>query len=499
MAFSFVTKNPGDVIQSSDWNAAMVEIDRLEKEKLNKAGGEINGNLSIAGSSSAPVSEPGLTIKNNGTNAWGNALSIDQTQQGNSAGPKIRFQRTGLDPISWSAGILNGANAKQFAILEDTSGGPGSVRLVVAQGGNVGLGVNDPKTKLHISGGNWDLTNTEGDLVVGTAALRLKIGVATGGSGAGDVRIRAHGGTNRLFIGSGTSDTLTVGSSSLSIDGILAIKGTPSAASTFSGEESQIFRGSVGSEVLQGNSLNISLGKVVLPQIIPPGQQPPRPIYLLRIGHLEEQRKLQLGGPPALTRSFNPVFTVDQNGEVKCDGTFKSGGADYAELFESSNKKSIPVGTTVALDKDGKVRSARKNETPIGVISGAPAILGNSPLHWPGKYIRDEFGIPIVETTKEYVPVSEEAEKEIQRLTVDGAELDLTNRKKLLKKEIVSRYVINPDFDPSIPYTPRENRPEQWQKVGLLGQFRIRKGQPTAPSWVKIKDISDNIELWLVK
>lgn len=495
MAFSFVKKNPGDLIQSADWNAAMVEIDRLEKEKLNKAGGEINGNLSIAGSSSAPVEEPGLTIKNNGTNAWGNALSIDQTQQGNSAGPKIRFQRMGLDPISWSAGILNGANAKQFAILEDTSGGPGSVRLVVAQGGNVGLGVNDPKAKLHISGGNWDLSNTEGDLVVGTAALRLKIGVATGGSGAGDVRIRAHGGTNRLFIGGGTSDTLTVGSGSLSIDGILAIKGTPSAASIFSGEESQVFRGSVGSEVLQGNSLNISLGKVVLPQIMPLGQQPSRPTYIMRIGHLEEQRKAI---PPFLFLSFNPVFTVDQNGEVKCDGTFKSGGADYAELFESSDEKSIPVGTTVALDKDGKVRSARKNETPIGVISGAPAILGNSPLHWPGKYVRDEFGIPIVETTKEYVPVSEEAEKEIQRLTADGAELDLTNRKKLLKKEIVSRYVINPDFDPSRPYDPRENRPG-WQKVGLLGQLRIRKGQPTAPSWVKIKDISDNVELWLVK
>lgn len=203
-----------------------------------------------AGSSSAPVVESGLTFKHNGTNAWGNALSIDQTEQGNSAGPKIRFQRKGLDPKSWSAGILNGSDAKQFTILEDTSEGDGSVRLVVAQGGNVGIGVNDPKAKLHISSGNWDLSNTEGDLVIGTAALRLKIGVATGGSGAGDVRNRAHGGTNRLFIGGGTSDTLTVVSSSLSIDGILAIKGTPSAVSTFSGEESQIFIGLVGSEVL---------------------------------------------------------------------------------------------------------------------------------------------------------------------------------------------------------------------------------------------------------
>lgn len=41
-------------------------------------------------------------------------------------------------------------------------------------------------------------------------------------------------------------------------------------------------------------------------------------------------------------------------------------------------------------------------------------------------------------------------------------------------------------------------RPE-WNCVGLLGQLSLRKGQPVAPTWVKIKDISDEVELWLVK
>ena len=47
---------------------------------------------------------------------------------------------------------------------------------------------------------HWDVTHTEGDFRIGTDAYRLKIGVALDGGGAGDVWIRAHGGTSRMFI-----------------------------------------------------------------------------------------------------------------------------------------------------------------------------------------------------------------------------------------------------------------------------------------------------------
>ena len=32
-----------------------------------------------------------------------------------------------------------------------------------------------------------------------------------------------------------------------------------------------------------------------------------------------------------------------------------------------------------------------------------------------------------------------------------------------------------------------------------MGKLRIRKGQPTAPSWIKMKDEGDDVEMWLVK
>ena len=96
--------------------------------------------------------------------------------------------------------------------------------------GNVGIGTTAPGSKLHISGGSWDLTNTEGDFKIGDASYRLKIGIANGGGGAGDVRIRSHGGTNRMILGGGTNDVLTVTSSNVGIGTI-----TPSSTLTVAG------------------------------------------------------------------------------------------------------------------------------------------------------------------------------------------------------------------------------------------------------------------------
>jgi hypothetical protein len=71
--------------------------------------------------------------------------------------------------------------------------------------GNVGIGTNAPAARLDILGGNWDTASTEGDLRIGNATHRLKIGVATGGAGAGHATIAAQGGINMLSLGAGTT------------------------------------------------------------------------------------------------------------------------------------------------------------------------------------------------------------------------------------------------------------------------------------------------------
>ena len=77
-------------------------------------------------------------------------------------------------------------------------------------GGSVGIGTASPATQLDISGGYWDVSGTEGDVRIGNNTYRFKIGVATGGGGAGDVYLKSHGGTNRIFLGGGSNNTVLI-------------------------------------------------------------------------------------------------------------------------------------------------------------------------------------------------------------------------------------------------------------------------------------------------
>jgi hypothetical protein len=77
-------------------------------------------------------------------------------------------------------------------------------RMSISNGGYVGIGTTTPTAKLDIIGGNWDLTNTNGDIKLGDDTYKLKVGIATGGGGAGGVGIiqsGATGGNNVLTLG----------------------------------------------------------------------------------------------------------------------------------------------------------------------------------------------------------------------------------------------------------------------------------------------------------
>jgi hypothetical protein len=87
------------------------------------------------------------------------------------------------------------------------TGGNSFTGTQIMTGGNVGINTPAPQAPLHVWGraivngaDQWNVNSTEGDLRIGSDTYRLKIGVAQSGGGAGDVWIRAHGGTARVFL-----------------------------------------------------------------------------------------------------------------------------------------------------------------------------------------------------------------------------------------------------------------------------------------------------------
>jgi len=177
----------------------------------------------------------------------------------------------------------------------------------------------------------------------------------------------------------------------------------------------------------------------------------------------------------AVGGSQDREFTLRGDGNAFADGTWAGGGADYAEYFEWSDgnlDEEDRRGISVVLDGN-QIRPAFDDEDPIGVISGNPSVVGDAAWNkWVGKYLRDEFGTYILE---DYEVINDEGETVIQQ------------RRKL-----------NPAYDPDQEYINREQRPE-WDCVGLMGKLRIRKGQPTGSRWIKMRDISDSVEEWLVR
>lgn len=223
-------------------------------------------------------------------------------------------------------------------------------------------------------------------------------------------------------------------------------------------------------------------------------------------------------------------FNLRGDGNAFCDGAWAGGGADYAEYFEWADgnpDNEDRRGFSVVLIGD-QIRKATPSDAAsdiLGVISGNPSVIGDAAWNmWKGKYLRDDFGTYLrephtvtewteLETWEEQEPNPEDPEqmvtvtrsKEVphsyasdqipEGVTVpEGAVVKTHDDKGAL----LTRRILNPDYDPNEEYTPREKRPE-WSTVGLMGKIRLRAGQPTGDRWRKMRDVSETVEEWLVR
>lgn len=222
------------------------------------------------------------------------------------------------------------------------------------------------------------------------------------------------------------------------------------------------------------------------------------------------------------------------DGNAYADGSWNGGGADYAEYFEWADGNSDNQdrsGYTVVLDNE-KIRIATSDDAAaniIGAVSVNPSVVGDSDIdRWKQKYLRDDFGAYQKETytVTEWTETVVDQEASDEVLDDDGNVV--TPAKEEITREVFHNYetdkipdgitvpddavvstedangniferrILNPDYNPDTAYVSREDR-QEWATIGMMGKLRIRKGQPTGDRWIKMRDISDTVEEWLVR
>jgi hypothetical protein len=159
-------------------------------------------------------------------------------------------------------------------------------------------------------------------------------------------------------------------------------------------------------------------------------------------------------------------FILRGEGNAYADGSWNGGGADYAEYFEwhdGNTSNEDRRGYTVVLDGNKIRKSTNEDNTNniIGVISGNPSVVGDNDIgRWKNKYQKDDYGSHILD---------ENGDK-----------------------------ILNTEYDETQNYIGREDR-QEWDIVGLMGKVRINKGQPVGDRWIKMRDISETVEEWLIR
>ncbi len=168
---------------------------------VNFSGNTASGAVSVVGGGMGNSSGDYATVGGgSGNNSSGNFATVPGGEN-----------NTAVGNYSFAAGFRAKANHQGSFVWADSENvdfvSTTNDQFLIRAGGGVGINKNNPAATLDVSGtariqgaNNWDVNNTEGDFRVGNDVQRFKIGVATDGSGTGDVWMRAQGGTARVFI-----------------------------------------------------------------------------------------------------------------------------------------------------------------------------------------------------------------------------------------------------------------------------------------------------------
>lgn len=164
--------------------------------------------------------------------------------------------------------------------------------------------------------------------------------------------------------------------------------------------------------------------------------------------------------------SASNACRITYAGAVIGKAAYQSTGADYAEYFEWADgnlENEERIGYFVTFEDGRYIRKANENDYVLGIVSGNPCVLGNHDECWMGQNEMDEWGrfIYVTETG-----IDEETGETYKYET----------------------YKINPNYNSSLQYIPRSERPE-WDSVGMLGVLSVRdNGTCQVNGYCKVSD-----------
>lgn len=199
------------------------------------------------------------------------------------------------------------------------------------------------------------------------------------------------------------------------------------------------------------------------------------------------------------------VYRVDGEGSVYSDKVFNSNCRGYAELFEwadGNHKNENRSGLTVALNSQSKLIIADEGDTVIGVISDNAAVIGNA--GW--NVLQHRFNL-----NSDKMPMRSKY-KIVEWLDDVGVlhsyYLDALDKNFALPDNAIIyetlengddmyRQDYRSDFDIEAEYSKRIER--GFACVILTGTTRVFKGQFMHDNWIKVNDVNDDLEEWIIK
>src|SRR6266568_4267621 len=150
-------KSTGQTIRAADWNQAVDEVIRLDNAKVNRAGDRFTGPLSVDGNlgigTTAPLGKLDVLTATDGTPTTITAYDTRHAVFGPTTADAVAISKTtggsgyitSLRPsVSWDPLGFQASNYNWYF------GGSATAGVVMNSSGNVGIGVDNPVSTLHV-------------------------------------------------------------------------------------------------------------------------------------------------------------------------------------------------------------------------------------------------------------------------------------------------------------------------------------------------------------